>query len=423
MKSKITFQAEIQEMALPDVRSWIGSARLDQIRSQDEAPYYVHLRFAHEGESGGRMLNQGNVKKQWKRDAIQKLADAFSPNNRNEPAPLFDMHDNKNDSSRPSVGRLEGSFTKVHNGCVTAEGVGYITDQETRNKIKDGRLDSCSIEAAIEFEEGSPGELVVKDIAVARGIALGKATSGMKPGFDGSGFIGEFQCFIAEQQESEATDMEPKDFTTAQIIEALKTGNHDLNTIRQLPQFAEHTATLMGKDAEKIKGLESQLDELTTGRDKLATQVTDLNSQVKGFEVEQKQMAYSTNLPEYVKKITEGQNTTEPNRKRIVAMLNDTGFVPTGETEEAQMESLTKQVTSIQKFLGPDDNSDGAGSQNNGDSNTTGTTNPPPAEGGQPNQAGALAGFAGVNMPDMPSIKDALVAGPASEDDGKGGTT
>ncbi|GEM_PF-1519009 len=228
MRTGATFtSAAIQEMASGEVRALIGDDRYQAIKAKDPHPLFVALTMAHEGKSFGRILGRRGAKqgaeKIWPRSRIHELVQrinttlnsmSLSAENKGQGisasgVPVYLFH-NQDNSPRNPVGRVIAAVSRYVRGKVHAIGIAYISDPEARKGIRNRELDTCSIEAELEFQRSSsnsdtadsPGRAwIVNAVQKITGLALGSKAL-QSPGFADAGILAAVQEFDADTDTS-----------------------------------------------------------------------------------------------------------------------------------------------------------------------------------------------------------------------------
>lgn len=194
-QSLVLILSRLEEMSGEDAVGRIGSARYRLIREQDPHPMFVTLLAGHEGWSSGKLLTgsrQGRkARKRWTRSVISQLADRLRAG-----APVFLFHSDSKGARRP-VGEIIGAAERWVKGVLNAAGLAYISDPDTRQRIKTGELDTCSIEAEVECRRDpqAPSDgWIVDAVRKVTGIALGDSRV-VKPGFPGATLLAAVEEF------------------------------------------------------------------------------------------------------------------------------------------------------------------------------------------------------------------------------------
>ncbi len=189
----------IQEMSAEQARELMGEAGYGRIKQQDPHPFFVELLVAHEGVSRGKILGAGldrPVKKLWDADRIRELAAKL----KGRAVPVYLFHDADNRGRRP-VGEILTAYLKRVKGAVSALALTYISDPGVREMIKQGELDTCSLEAELVFEPAGDkqgiAEWAVNAIERVSGLALGSRALA-RPGFAGAAVLAQVEEFTED---------------------------------------------------------------------------------------------------------------------------------------------------------------------------------------------------------------------------------
>jgi len=191
---KVLLSASVSELAQADL-SMIPANLLSHIKKMDKHPFFAVFKIGTEGISTG-----AGIKKVWSFGSIKELAnrvcDGF--------AKIFHLHSNKPDDQRIPLGELIHGFVKKVGKGLEAYAVGYIKDEDTRQKIKNGEYDLCSIEAEVLFSRLSQAkEWFIDGVNKLTGLALANSQTGEKSGFDGAGVV----AVIQELNSGKVTEM------------------------------------------------------------------------------------------------------------------------------------------------------------------------------------------------------------------------
>ncbi len=266
MKTGMIFtSAAIQEMSRGDVKSVIGNEKYKAIRSQDSHPLFVALGLAHEGKSYGRIIGrrgtERGAEKIWPRSRIHELINLinrvvnpghWTPANKDSGPlgiPLYLFH-NKDNSPRSPVGRLVAAVTRNISGRAHALGIGYITDPGVREKIKAGELDTCSIEAELEFRsqasDSGPKQWIVNAVKSITGVALGSRAF-QNPGFAGAGILAAVQEF------NQGTEDSGEDIRVVELEKSLRQRDEEIRNLEAEVQRFKSEADSNRKAEEVVQ--------------------------------------------------------------------------------------------------------------------------------------------------------------------------
>lgn len=209
---KIYLRAPLQELAPEEVKTLLGGERYQAIRARDPHPCFIVLSAAHEGESRGKILggrvgaNPGapaESRKHWRAERIRELVRHLTQ------APVYLFH-NRDNSPRPPVGEIVAAALRRLQGRLHALAVAYIADPGVRRRIRAGELDTCSIEAELEFSRREKTEpWVVSAVRRVTGLALG-SRQWAEPGFPGAGLLAVVQEFEPVDPRAEGQKNSPR---------------------------------------------------------------------------------------------------------------------------------------------------------------------------------------------------------------------
>jgi len=180
MKALTLLRARLTEMSAADVAAAVGAEALAAVRREDDRPMFVELIAAHEGVSTGALAGRAGrpAKKFWSRERVSELAARLAPG-----VPVYTGHGG---TGRRPVGRMLAAAGRMVEGTLAAAGIAWVSDPRTKEKLRAGELDTCSIEAEVELHR-APGEenWVVGAVRRVTGVALGDRRR-ERPGFAGA---------------------------------------------------------------------------------------------------------------------------------------------------------------------------------------------------------------------------------------------
>jgi len=176
-------------MASSEIADMIPEQTIREIKKTDPNPLFRAYVVAHEGEARGNLVGYGNIVKKWYRAIVDKLHDKIEAG-----LQLFHGHGATNDQAgRLPIGRVVGKTRKIINGAWSSIVACYINpDQRKLN------LDVASIEASMDLDVDSKGNLVATDIQDVSAIALGNSEI-ETPGFAGATLLGQLQAFAKDK--------------------------------------------------------------------------------------------------------------------------------------------------------------------------------------------------------------------------------
>jgi hypothetical protein len=191
MKALTLLTARVAEMSAEDAAAAVGAEALAAVRREDDRPMFVELIAAHEGVSTGS-LTGGSLtgalsgrgrpaQKFWSRERVSELVDRLVPG-----VPVFTGHGG---AGRRPVGKMLAAAGRMVSGALAAAGIAWVSDPRTKERLRAGELDTCSIEAEVELHR-APGEesWVVGAVRRVTGVALGDRRR-ERPGFPGAAVL------------------------------------------------------------------------------------------------------------------------------------------------------------------------------------------------------------------------------------------
>ena len=185
MKFKVAFHC----MASSEIADMIPEETIREIKKTDPTPMFRAYVVAHEGEAKGNLVGYGNIVKKWYRAIVDKLHDKIEAG-----LQLFHGHGATNDQTgRIPIGRVVGKTRKIINGLWSSIVACYI--EPAQRKLN---LDVASIEANMDLDIDSKGNLIATDIQDISAIALGNSEI-ETPGFAGATLLGQLQAFAKER--------------------------------------------------------------------------------------------------------------------------------------------------------------------------------------------------------------------------------
>jgi len=188
--------ATVSELAHDEIRTAIGEAAYSAIRSMDQHPCFLALEVGEEGISTGAIAGHGNAAKVWGPAQIQELAERMQPAHVMSGPEVYEGH--TNGLPRQSIGKVVGSIARTVAGKAKAFAVAYLYPRTSRDKAARGELDTCSIEAALDFIKRG-GSWIVNKVMDVSGLALASRKLAT-PGFANA-------TILATVQELESDDV------------------------------------------------------------------------------------------------------------------------------------------------------------------------------------------------------------------------
>lgn len=177
--------AHISEMSASDC---LSMEILSEIKRTDPHPFLVVYDVGGEGASSGR-IDDRKERKIWSFHAIKELSRKI----REGVVGVIHGHNAVGQNTKRKIGRIVYSFTKIIKDSLHALAVAHITDENTINKIREGKFDICSIEGdVILARENKNSTWFVKSIDKINNLAIG-SSSVDNPGFSGAGVLATIQ--------------------------------------------------------------------------------------------------------------------------------------------------------------------------------------------------------------------------------------
>lgn len=232
----IVLEACVAELDQAKAVELIPQDVLAKIKETDPHPFFAVYEIGKDGTSTGYSSTVGGgLKKWWTHSSIKELAEKAAKS----AAKLFKGHGQDGDD-RPSFGQIVHGYYKRAANSVRAFAVAHITDEATKEDIRSGKLDICSIEADVLFKRAKGAvDWCVAGVQKLTGLALASSQTD-NPGFAGAGLVGTIQELenrpMAEDRtitkiellaEIERRGMKPTDIFTRQDILGLDfVGDH-----------------------------------------------------------------------------------------------------------------------------------------------------------------------------------------------------
>ena len=198
MRYAARFTATIDELGTDGQKLGVPAAVSDRIKAKDPNPFWVLFEVGREGASGGTLASMGKRTKRWLGAAIKELAGAITG------ARIFtDVHGDENDKSRPSFGEVVHGFWDTVNDKARAMAIAYIPEGPVRERIKNGELDICSVEAAaVVLDTGH--DFIVESVESCGGLLVAAGSREM-PGFASAGVLQSVQELGVKKGEEDMT--------------------------------------------------------------------------------------------------------------------------------------------------------------------------------------------------------------------------
>lgn len=180
----VFISANISEMSADEC---VPADILGRIKINDLHPYFVVYDVGGEGVSTGKVDYQ-KERKVWSFTAIKQLAKKLMG------AGVIIGHNELGMNNKNKMGKIIHSFTKKIKNSLHAIGVAYITDEDTKEQIKNGKLDVCSIEGDVLLarDKTRNANWFIRGIDQINNLALGNSSIS-EPGFYNAGVLATIQ--------------------------------------------------------------------------------------------------------------------------------------------------------------------------------------------------------------------------------------
>ncbi len=261
-KETISIVTAIEQMSAIKVADRIGKRVYEAIRKKEQNPMFIKLLAGHEGWSTGNMITGARRKKTrkfWSKQTISELAQRIRPG-----VPVYTSHQNPG-PARQKAGVIKAAWRTQENGIEGAAAIAHITDSGTKDDIRQGRIDTCSIEAQIvcSRDKGMENDSwLVSAINKVTGIALGSKAQN-KPGFPRASVLAMVEEFESDDQPPPDTaEQEGEDSGSTQQQQT--SGPSELFTRERLekdPLVEEIIKTRIDAETKKLE----KLHELVSG--------------------------------------------------------------------------------------------------------------------------------------------------------------
>lgn len=179
---EVTMIATISELSAMDV---VPENVLNSIKLVDKNPFFAVYEIGKNGLSTGS-VDGIDERKFWSFSAIKELASKIKNG-----ASIILGH--TEGEEKQSMGEIVHSFTKKINDKLTALAVAWIRDDKTKERIKNGELDTCSIEGDVMLAKTGPDKpWFVKAVDSIKSLAIANSKD-FTPGFAGAGIKARIQ--------------------------------------------------------------------------------------------------------------------------------------------------------------------------------------------------------------------------------------
>lgn len=273
VEKSILIPISIQLQSASEVSEYVDAAILERIKAQDPSPMFAVMSTAHEGESTGRLykdLSTGEKVKEWFKQLwpVKAIKELVALMNTNKFTPIYEMHATGAEAKmRVAVGNVVGSKKKLINGVVHALAVAYINNNNTRDRIKAGELNACSIEATCLFEKVDTAlKYVVREVRELVGIALCNNTE-QATGFKNSEILAVISAMAEEDKLVHNESEKGNSMKLADIVEFVKQNGitpDKVFTVEELTSVPKVIDAFNNDFEEKMHAKDAKIKELET---------------------------------------------------------------------------------------------------------------------------------------------------------------
>lgn len=212
-EKKVFITSGIRLVAEKDVLQHIPKDTLDSLKALDPHPCFAMMTIGHEGESKGE-LYEGDprlgkklsswYKQLWPLKAIKEIVTHLKVN---KATPVFESHDEGIAmGERLCVGNVIASTKRVIDNVTHAVGIAYINNYGTRDRIKRGELNACSLEATCVFESADNiFKYIVRKVKSLSGVALCNSEDN-EPGFENANIMAVVTAMAKADEEDDEDD-------------------------------------------------------------------------------------------------------------------------------------------------------------------------------------------------------------------------
>ncbi len=267
----IMAEATLQELAVEKV----PAAVMERVKKTDPHPFFAIFRIGREGYSSGTANNQG-MKKYWSFASLKELVARIKASSGDI---IGGNHTQSAEErlARPKLGKIVHAFTKKLREGFLALGILHITDDQTKEKIKSGFYDVCSVDVeALLTKERANSSWFVRTVTQFNNLVLGNRKEA-EPGFASAGLVATVQE-LSKKGDDDVGD--EKDLSIADVKVAIEKfgwtpdrlfGKEVILQSRPVMDAVEETKSeLQTSTAKEVKKLTDQIADLSVLKNRLA---------------------------------------------------------------------------------------------------------------------------------------------------------
>lgn len=174
----VIFEGELAELEI----DLIPSDVINEVKKTDAHPFFAVYKIGKDGVSNGQ-----KIRKFWSFGAIKELATKIKEG----VADIIIGHTEGNES-KPSKGNVVWAYTKKIGNSLYSYAVAHIRDEKTKEDIKSGKLDLCSVEGEIKFSMRDGKQWFIENVLGVSKLALASSATD-KAGFEEAGIVTTIQ--------------------------------------------------------------------------------------------------------------------------------------------------------------------------------------------------------------------------------------
>lgn len=349
---EVTMTATICELSATDV---IPESVLNSIKLVDKHPFFAVYNIGEVGISTGS-LDGVDHKKLWSFSAIKELASKI----KNGANIILGHTDGE---EKMSMGEIVHSFTKKLDKGLTALAVAWIRDDKTKERIKNGELDTCSIEGNVMLAKTAPDKpWYVKAVDSIKSLAIANSKD-FTPGFAGAGI----KARIQELETVKEKDMAKEQISMVDVKTFIAEHNtpieelyskRDIVDTNDVKDFLEKEKGKLSKESETIlNGIKDKNNELMKFKDKVeiknyvndSKHLASSDEKTINYIRTRLDLAFSDDLGDDKKK-----ELVDESIEKELKLISDMGITFNDKKEELAQD--TDQPLDEQDFADPDVN-------------------------------------------------------------------
>jgi len=262
LEKQVIFAGEIAELDSDIIPKNI----LNQVKQIDPHPFFAVYKIGKDGLSRGE-----KIRKIWSFGAIKELAKSI----KNYAADIIEGH-TKGTEEKPTLGKVIYSYTKNIGKSLYAYAVAHITNDETKERIKNGELDLCSVEGDVLFSRKGVGDWFIDKVLGIKKLALANSEND-KAGFADAGIVTTIQELESKGNEDMAGESKVDNLSVYEVKVAIE-------KLNLKPKDLFRSLDLLEVDSVK-KYVESEVDKAKEEKQK---EINGLAKKLEPFEAKER---------------------------------------------------------------------------------------------------------------------------------------